>query len=588
VEFRILGPLEVTRGRGGVSVKTPKLRALLAVLLLHPNEVVSSERLIDELWGERPPATAPKLVQIYVSRLRRELGLDAIETRAPGYLLPVGEDDLDAARFRRLAGEGRRLATGDEPEPARRVFREALGLWRGPPLADVPFESFARNEVERLEEERMTALLDLIDCELALGRHAEVVPELEALVGQDPLRERPRAQLIVALYRSGRQADALALYRDARRTLVEELGLEPGRELRDLEKAILTQDPGLEAPPKRSAAQRPRLLRRLTRPVAAAVVVAVGLTLAALVVAVALSRRTDASIQLAPNHVGFIDAKSGRVTKSFQVGRGPQALTLAYDSVWVANYRETTVTRIGRADGRSVTIPVGGHPTGLTADRGTIWVWTLEGLLVPIDPRYNRAGNSIPLASKIVGAQSTSGKITSGAGYLWIAAPPATLIRVDAANPRNSPLRILPDEGVQGAITYHGGNVWVAGADQVFPITAETANPDTGATVGVVRDLAFGTRSLWVISGGPGHVGGVAQALRRVDPHTGLGQATIAVGSDPVSVAIAGGSIWIAERTDGAVERVDAAQGRVVETISLGAKPTALASDRTGVWVAVR
>ena len=246
VEFRILGPLEVTGPSGTISLPATKPRTLLGVLLLHSNEVVSQDRLIDELWGERPPSSATKLVQTYVARLRAALGRLAIETRPPGYLLRLEEDALDAARFRRLVGAGRLLAADGEPTQAAGVFSEGLLLWRGPALADVRFESFARNEVARLDEERVVAVLDRVDCELLLGHEHELVPELESLVNRYPLRERPRAQLMLALYRSGRQAEALKLYRETRRLLHDELGLEPSSRLQDLEHEILRHDPKLE------------------------------------------------------------------------------------------------------------------------------------------------------------------------------------------------------------------------------------------------------------------------------------------------------------------------------------------------------
>src|SRR5262249_6410861 len=314
VQFRILGPLEVGNGHGRVAVDAPKLRALLGVLLLHPNEVVSGDRLIDELWGERPPATALKLVQTYVSQLRRTLGPETIETRAPGYLLPVGEDELDAARFRRLTAEGRRLATAGDRKAACRVFSEALGLWRGRPLADVPFESFARNEVDQLEEERLSSAMDLIECKLALGRHGEVVPELETLTRQYPLRERLRVQLVVALHRSGRQADALALYQDARRTLVEELGLEPGPLLQSLEKQVLTHDRALDPPPTASAAEARAAALRLGGLRAAAVVGAGGLALT-LLLAFVITDRGPTSLHLTPHPLGLIDASPHPLTR---------------------------------------------------------------------------------------------------------------------------------------------------------------------------------------------------------------------------------------------------------------------------------
>jgi DNA-binding SARP family transcriptional activator/DNA-binding beta-propeller fold protein YncE len=584
VKFRILGPLDLANGAGPVSVDAPKQRALLGVLLLHPNEAVSSERLIDELWGERPPPTATKVLQTYVSQLRRVIGADAIATRPPGYLLRVDEEALDATQFRHLFAEGRRLASNGDHAGASARYREALALWRGPPLADVVFESFARNEVERLEEERLSTLMDLIDCELALGEHEEVVQELEALVRQHPLRERLRAQLMLALYRSGRQADALAAYQDGRRTLVEELGLEPGHELQELEKAVLVHDPALDAPTSRVEALRHA--RQAFRWRAAALVVAIGIALA-LGLALGLGGRHEPSLGLEPNSVGFIDATSGRLTRSFAVGRAPQALELTRDSVWVANFRDRTVTRFRRDTGRSATIPIGGHPTALVASDGTVWVLTLEGTLVPIDPRYDTSGRPVALGIRVfVGSSPADGRIAAGGGYLWVTAPGTMVIRIDPANPRR-PLRITPDSGARGPIVFHDGEAWVAGSGgDVFPIEARSGVPGDPISVGGVRGLAFGAGSLWVVSGGPGHIGGVRQALRRVDTESRLVQTTIPVGSDPVGVAFGAGSIWVASRSDRQIKRVDADQNRVVDSLPIGSAPIALAADENGVWVA--
>jgi DNA-binding SARP family transcriptional activator len=227
-----------------------KQRALLAILLLHANEVVSATRLIDDLWPEAAPRTAAKSVQVYVSGLRKELGDGRVETRRPGYLLHVEPDELDVARFELLAADAR----GARPERAAALLRQALSLWRGPPLADLADERFAQPEIARLEALRVAALEQRIDAELAAGADAELVGELEALVAAHPLRERPRAQLMLALYRAGRQAEALDAYRDARRALVDELGIEPSAELRELEQAVLEQDPALDARPAPAAA----------------------------------------------------------------------------------------------------------------------------------------------------------------------------------------------------------------------------------------------------------------------------------------------------------------------------------------------
>ena len=218
------------------------------MLLLRPNELVPTARIVDELWGEQPPATAVKTVQVFVSQLRKALGEGVLETQPGGYLLRVPPGTLDAQRFESLLDRGRRLLADGEPREAGELLREALALWRGPALADFQYEGFARNEIGRLDELRVVALEHRLEADLALGRHGEIVGELEALVRDQPLRERPRALLMLALYRSGRQADALAAYQEGRSLLVDELGLDPGQALQQLEKAILRQDPALELP----------------------------------------------------------------------------------------------------------------------------------------------------------------------------------------------------------------------------------------------------------------------------------------------------------------------------------------------------
>jgi DNA-binding SARP family transcriptional activator len=242
VEFRILGPLEVIGGGQPIELGGSRQRALLALLLTRANEVVSTDRLIDDLWGARPPKTAANALQYHVSRLRKALaGSEAIVTMPPGYLIRVAPGELDLLRFEHLVAEAKRSL----PERRATLLREALGLWRGPALADLANEQFAQAEIRRLEELRLAALERRLDAELELGGSVELVAELEALVHENPLREPLRAQLMVALYRSGRQADALDVYRETRRLLVDELGVEPGPALQGLEQAILRQDPEL-------------------------------------------------------------------------------------------------------------------------------------------------------------------------------------------------------------------------------------------------------------------------------------------------------------------------------------------------------
>jgi DNA-binding SARP family transcriptional activator len=256
MEFRVLGPLELWDEGGEVSLGGPKQRGLLAVLLLHANEVVPVDRLIDELWGEDSPEDAAAALRVNVSRLRKALPQDVLTTRSPGYLLRVEPGALDLQRFERLVEEGRGLLARGLAAAASARFRDALSLWRGPALADFAYESFAEAAIARLEEIRLAAVELRIDADLVLGRHDELVGELEELVAEHPLRERLRMLLMTALYRSGRQAEALDAYHDARRALVDEVGIEPSPALHELERAILRQDPWLDAEPPAPAAVR--------------------------------------------------------------------------------------------------------------------------------------------------------------------------------------------------------------------------------------------------------------------------------------------------------------------------------------------
>ena len=242
LEFRILGPVEVWDGEKALALGGQRQRAVLALLAIHVGEVVPSERLITYLWGESPPPTAATSLQNAVSQLRKALGPDVVETRAPGYALNAEKDAVDARRFEQLVNEAR---SADADRRAGLVD-EALQMWRGPPLSDFAYEPFAQNEAARLEELRLTAVEERMEAELELGGAAELVGGLEQLVRENPMRERPRGQLMLALYRSGRQAEALQAYQDARKMLVDELGIEPTPSLQELHASILRQESALQ------------------------------------------------------------------------------------------------------------------------------------------------------------------------------------------------------------------------------------------------------------------------------------------------------------------------------------------------------
>ena len=291
-----------------------KQLALLAYLLLHPNELVSTDRLIDALWGERPPPTAAKILQNAVSQLRRVLGEDRLLTQPPGYRFRLEPGELDLHRFEQLAQEGR--AKHDA-----QVLRDALAIWRGEPLSNLRDEPFAQHAARQLEEARLSVLEDRIDADLAAGRDAVLVPELEQLIAREPLRERPYGQLMLALYRDGRQAEALETYQRARKMLSEEVGLQPGPQLQELERRMLNQDPALAAGRASSAVRATQRHRRRFLLAGAGVV-----GVAALAVGLVLTGRDAKSPVVIPDSVVKIDPKTNKVVDVIRVGRLPVAV----------------------------------------------------------------------------------------------------------------------------------------------------------------------------------------------------------------------------------------------------------------------
>jgi DNA-binding SARP family transcriptional activator len=249
MEFRVLGPLEVRRDGWPIDLRGSKRRAVLALLVLQANEIVRTDRLIEDLWRAELPANAPAALHNHVSRLRKDLGEDVLVTKPWGYVLRAAPESIDLRRFEELVQEARPLPARERSEK----LGAALALWRGPALADLANEPALVGEIGRLEELRQSVVEQRIDAQLELGEHDEAIRVLEGLIAEHPLRERLRGQLILALYRAGRQAEALETYRETRRVLVEELGIEPSPELRELEQAILRQDPSLAAAPMPSA-----------------------------------------------------------------------------------------------------------------------------------------------------------------------------------------------------------------------------------------------------------------------------------------------------------------------------------------------
>ena len=439
VEFRILGPFEVVEHDQPVVLGGPKQRALLVALLLHRGEVVSIDRLIDELWGERPPATAAKTLQVYVSNLRKALGDGLLVTRGHGYLLQSAPGQLDLDRFEVLVGEGRQALEEGDARRASDRLREALVLWRGPPLADFAYERFAQSEIMRLEEERLAALEDRIDADLALGKHTVLVGELDALVREHPLRERLQAQLMLALYRSGRQADALERYQDARRVLIDQLGIEPGPELKELERAILAQDRSLQPPPAtlRSPQSSPDAgppWRSWSAPRCC--------WSAAIAAALLTGGGARALPSLQPNSLGLIDPATGHLRESVSIAGTPARVHVSGRQVWVTSDDARTVSLVDAGSTAIArVVPIGEFPSDFAVGEGAVWVIDrVLGRLVKISPDYGTIVGTATIGSRET-LSATDDRydldpwsIAAGAGGVWITDGSSLLRRADPSS----------------------------------------------------------------------------------------------------------------------------------------------------------
>lgn len=588
VEFRILGPLEGAEGDRLLPLGARQQRAVLALLLLHRGEVVSTDRLVDGIWGEQPPPTAVKSLQVYVSQLRKALGDGVLETQGRGYLVHVSADQLDAARFETLLESGRALLAAGDPTGAVGDLTDALALWRGSPLADFAYEPFAQPEIARLEELRLAALETRIEADLALGRHAELVPELEALVVQQPLRERVRAQLMLALYRSGRQAEALESYQHARAGLISELGLEPGRELQELERAILRQEPELDAP---AAAPRPLRIARGRGGSVIAIGGALVLAAATLAAVFAFARGDNSSgiLTAVPNSIAVIDPETNRVVAIIPVGAGPTAVAVGSGNVWVLNRDAQTISLID-AETRSLvkTFAVGATPAGLAVEPGSLWVGdSVDSSVLELEPEGGAVLRTIeapPLTPPPVRpGKPRGGAIATGFGAVWFSSGNATITRIDPATGRVSTqirhLGLTSDDTSQIAVGE--GAVWVSSCCSVVTRIDPRTNEVAAVLEGFDGPIAAGLGGVWLAATGDG------EQLWRIEPSDrsrGNTQSRT-IGPNPIGIAVGEGSLWVANG-DGTISRVDPTSYETT-TIRVGRHLGGIAVGDGAVWVAV-
>jgi YVTN family beta-propeller protein len=593
MDYRVLGPFEIADAGHTVALRGAGQRTVLAALLVHANETVSTSRLIDALWRERPPDTATKIVQVYVSQLRKLIGATALVTRRGGYALEVGDDELDARRFERLVEQAR----SSEPHAAAELLREALALWRGPAFADLEDAEVVCEEAARLDELRTNALADRIDADLALGQQFALVPELASLSREHPLHERFRAQQMLALYRSGRQAEALEVYQGGRRLLLDEVGLEPSPLLQRLEQAILRQDPELDLPPTVAAPPPPRrdgagpglhvaepgvLRQRLSVGKRA---VAAGILLLACAIAAAvfeLTRGTRTATSVPPNSVGVIDPRTNQLTRDVPVGDTPSAVATGGGSVWVVNANEQTLSRIdARARTEARTIGSIVDPTGIAYGRGAVWVATASNTLLVVDPELNAVVKRIrlPATRGLLAGATLTESVAADDSSVW-ATSAGFVSRIDPRPPYRITDRIaVSNLQCCGAVGLGGGVVWTVdgyGISRIDPRTRAATHirlPFSASSVAVAFNAVWltneGSNTLWQLDA---RIDQVAQTTHLPSP--------------PSGVATGYGAVWVAS-TDGTVERIDHSDGHVTKAIRVGSTPRAIAAGEGAVWVAV-
>jgi YVTN family beta-propeller protein len=602
VQLGILGPLVVSRDGQEVRIGAAKQRALLTLLLLRRGELVPTDRLVEEIWNGSPPITAVKSVQVYVSQLRKALGEGVLETRPGGYLLRAEGTTVDADRFEELLGEGHRLLAEGDAEAASGMLREALGLWRGPPLAEFSYADFARDEIGRLEELRLVAQEDRIQADLALGRRAEAVPELEALIREHPLRERLRELLMVALYRTGRQADALAAYQDARTALVDGLGLDPSESLQELEKKILRHDPSLDlaavaAPTRDSALHKGTVTFLFTD----------------------IEGSTALLKSLGPNYGELLDAHRQILCAAAEAHDGREvdnqgdsfffAFARANAAVAAAVAAQRALHEHEWPHGSEVRVRMGLH-TGEPAVGGD---------------RYHGLG--VHRAARIGGVAHGGQVLLSNATRgLADDLPPGVSMR-DLGSYRlkdiDHPERLyqLDVEGLASAfpppraqkaaarsrsrrLTLVGAGAAVAAVAAVLAVTfglsgsAHALARIDADSVGAIDPGNNHLVSQVAVGSGPGRVASgfgsiwvvndYANTVTRVDPKTGTAQDTIQVDADPTAIAVAGGAVWVASTGTRQLDRINPQTDTVVQRTKVGNGPSGIAASPGALWVTNR
>jgi DNA-binding SARP family transcriptional activator len=604
VEFRVLGTLGAGESDSG-GLGGRKQRTLLAYLLLHRNEAIPREILIDALWPDDPPATAAHALDVYVSRLRKALGRDGLlEARGGSIRLNVSDEAVDAARFEQLVVDARRA---EAPSTRLAAFEQALALWRGRALADLLDEPSLRPERERLEEERLVAVEERLEAMLALGRHDEAIGALQALASEHPLRERPRRLLMLALYRAGRQSESLEVYRSYRRLLSEELGLEPSGDLRELEAAVLRHDQKLAVPapteavgaPPTTPAPTPRVRSRRRRVVTIAVVVAVaGATFAAL----ALSGGGGAgpTLTVPGLSAAAIDPATGRVVDVVHLPGPPDAVLAVGRSIWVSSWVDRTLTRIDDRSGKVLgTYGLPSHPLALAYGAGRIWIASGDQRhsLTAVNARTGAPIFSMPLHQPNLGVFRSQGWGANGIAFasksVWVTVGLSGLLRVSPGGRVEHALVAGPDAT---AVVAAAGSIWAAvrGPAQLVEIDPSSNSVTTHVHVGVMGGsgepegpvpctLAGSGQTVWVAANGEGV--STTSGIWRIDTVRHIVAGVVHLGGNPCGVSFGHGKLWVSNPSSDEVAEIDPLTDQPLRRIDLDSSPDAVAVAPQHVWV---
>jgi YVTN family beta-propeller protein len=605
LEIRLLGPVEIVRGDRPVAVPRGKQQELLVYLALRAGAPVARDRLIDELWPEYPPATAAKTLQVHLSNLRKALGENVLESRPGAYALAVSADHVDAHRFEQLVAAAHRSRAAGDPARAAETLREALALWRGEANAGVDGPT-ARREAARLEELRLEAIEDRIDAELELGREEGLAAELEALVHEHPLRERLRGHLMLAQYRAGRQADALETYRQGRALLIDELGIEPARQLQRLEQGILNHDPALAGPIRPGLSAKPR--RR-----GAILVVAVVLAGVLAIAVMTAARPGEGSAGVArPNSLAVFDAASGRLVDDVLIGAPPFRLAAGGGAVWAISMTGHSVFRID-PERREITntVALPGAPTDVAIGLGRVWVLH-EGRLgrAALSELFIDSGDLVRTLELEFpfNVDFYEDAVAIGAGSVWVGTfigGASPLVSGRVARVRRGSARVESEIHTSqvSAVTIAAGTAWIGSVGELQRFNVGTSTPAHVITLGghgteypVPTEIDVAGHSVWSASRltltcrlplQTPQCGRKSGTVTRVDARTNTVVTTIPIAGQPWGLEAVENAVWVTTRA-GRLIKIDPATNAITDRITIDGRPEDVVSVGGELWVAIR